>query len=91
MLDIAASYHYIQFQGQLTNQTQENGKKTNFGPHLGSFDQNLPPPPKKKTFFWRGAYLYQMIDIVASYHCMQFQRKVMTRTPENGKKTSFWA
>ena len=27
-----------------------------------------------------------MIDIVASYHCMQFQRKVMTRTPENGKK-----
>ena len=51
MLDIAASYHYIQFQGQLTNQTQENGKKTNFGPNLGSFDQNLPPPPpppKKK-------------------------------------------
>ena len=44
MLDIAVSYHYIQFQGQLTNQTQENGKKTNFGPNLGSFDQNLPPP-----------------------------------------------
>ena len=41
MLDIAASYHYIQFQGQLTNQTQENGKKTNFGPDLGSFDPNL--------------------------------------------------
>ena len=58
MLDIAASYHYIQFQGQLTNQTQENGKKTNFGPDLGSFDPNSPPPPPKKTFFWRGAYLY---------------------------------
>ena len=56
MLDIAASYHYIQFQGQLTNQTQENGKKTNFGPNLGSFDQNLPPPspPQKKIFFGGG-------------------------------------
>ena len=54
MLDIAASYHYIQFQGQLTNQTQENGKKTNFGPDLGSFDPNFPPPPKKKLFFGGG-------------------------------------
>ena len=54
MLDIAASYHYIQFQGQLTNQTQENGKKTNFGPNLGSFDQNLPPSPPKKNFFLEG-------------------------------------
>ena len=54
MLDIAVSYHYIQFQGQLTNQTQENGKKTNFGPNLGSFDQNLPPPHQKKLFFGGG-------------------------------------
>ena len=53
MLDIAASYHYIQFQGQLTNQTQENGKKTNFGPDLGSFDPNFPPP-QKKLFFGGG-------------------------------------
>ena len=54
MLDIAASYHYIQFQGQLTNQTQENGKKTNFGPDLGSFDPNFLPPPQKKLFFGGG-------------------------------------
>ena len=58
MLDIAASYHYIQFQGQLTNQTQENGKKTNFGPNLGSFDQNLPPPPPPKKIFFGGGLTY---------------------------------
>ena len=58
MLDIAVSYHYIQFQGQLTNQTQENGKKTNFGPNLGSFDQNFPPPPPQKKLFFGGGLTY---------------------------------
>ena len=30
-----------------------------------------------------------MLDIVVSYHCMQFQRKLMNQIWENGKKTSF--
>ena len=28
-----------------------------------------------------------MLDIVASYHCMQFQGKRIIQTQENGKKT----
>ena len=30
-----------------------------------------------------------MLDIVASYHCIKFQGKLMNQTWENGKKTSF--
>ena len=30
-----------------------------------------------------------MLDIVASYHCMQFQGKLMKQTWENRKKSSF--
>ena len=30
-----------------------------------------------------------MLHIVASYHCMQFQRKLMNWTWENDKKPSF--
>ena len=30
-----------------------------------------------------------MLDIVASYHRMQFQRKLMTQTQENGDKPHF--
>ena len=34
----------------------------------------------------RGFYLYQMLDIVASYHCMQFREKHMIQTQENDRK-----
>ena len=30
-----------------------------------------------------------MLDTVATYHCMQFQGKLFTRTWGNGKKPSF--
>ena len=30
-----------------------------------------------------------MLDIVASYHCIKFQRKLMNQPWENGKKPSF--
>ena len=30
-----------------------------------------------------------MLDIVASYHCIQFQGKLMIQTQENGKKPFF--
>ena len=36
----------------------------------------LPPPP----IFFRGFYLYELLDIVSGYHCMQFQGKVMKQT-----------
>ena len=47
MLDILASYHCMQFQGKLMNQTPENGKKPFLGPNFGSFSPNLDP----KYFF----------------------------------------
>ena len=59
-------------------------KKTSFGTDFGPFGQNLVP----KNFF-RGFYLYQMLDIVISYRCMQFQEKLMNQTWKNGKKTFF--
>ena len=30
-----------------------------------------------------------MVEIVASYHCMQFQGKLMIQTQENGEKAHF--
>ena len=38
--------------------------------------------------FSNGFY-FEMLDIVASYYCMQFQGKLMNQTWENGEKTSF--
>ena len=40
MLHILASYHCLQFQGKRIIQTQENDKKTHFGPDLGPFGPN---------------------------------------------------
>ena len=42
-------------------------------------DPNLGP-----QFFFHGLYLYYMLDIVASYQCMQFQGKLTKHTWENG-------
>ena len=39
MLDILGSYHRIQFQGKRMIQTQENSKKTHFGPDLAHWAQ----------------------------------------------------
>ena len=43
MLDIVASYHYIQFQGKQMNQTWEKGEKKQlvFGLILACFGPNL--------------------------------------------------
>ena len=69
MLDIiVASYHHMQFQGQLMNQTRENGKKPSFRSNFGLFGPNFSP----KNFF-HGFYHYYMLYIVANYHYMQFQ------------------
>ena len=41
MLEITASYHCMQFEGKLMNQTGENGKKPCFGQDCGPFGPNL--------------------------------------------------
>ena len=74
----------MQLLGKLMKQTWENDKKPSFRPDFGPFSPNLGP----KDFF-RGFYLYYMLDIITSYHFMQFQGKLMNQMWENGKKLSF--
>ena len=59
--------------------------KPRFGPDFGPFGQNSGP----KKISIRRFYIYQMLDIIASYQYMQFQGKLMNQTWENGKKLSF--
>ena len=74
----------MQFKEKLMNQTWENDKRLSFRPDFGPFGPNLDP-----QIFFREFYLYWMLDIVASYHCMQSQGKLMNKTWENDKKPSF--
>ena len=62
-------------------QTWENGQKPSFRTNFASYGPNLG----LRNFF-PGFYLY-MLDIVASYHCMQFHGKLKNQTWETGKKT----
>ena len=62
----------------------ENDRKPSFGPNFGPFGPNFG-----SKIFFRKFYLYQKLEIVGSYYCMQFQGKLMNQTLENGKKTSF--
>ena len=61
------------FNRKLMNQNRENGEKPNFGPNFG----------RPKSFSW---VLLYILDIVASYHCMLCQGKLMNQTWENGKE-----
>ena len=74
MLGIVPGYHCMQFQRQLMNQIWENDKKPSLGTHFGLFDPNLG----YQMFFHRFKS-YGMLDIVASYHCMQFAGKLMNQ------------
>ena len=59
-------------------QTWENGKKPSFGPDFGPFGQN----PGHQIFFskiWRR----QSLDIMVSYHHVQYQKKLMIQSWEN--------
>ena len=64
------------------DRTLENDKKSNCRHNFGSFGQicTPPPPPPPPQIFFRGFYLYELLDIVSGYHCMQFQGKVMKQT-----------
>ena len=59
MLDIVAAYHYMQFQGNLLIQIQENNKKLYFVPALGPLDPNSG----RKIFFFKN-----LASPVARYH-----------------------
>ena len=59
-------------------------KKKILGLILACFRPNLVP-----KIFFRGFNLNYMLYIAVSYHCMQFQGKLMNQTWKNGKKTSF--
>ena len=73
-LEIVPSYHPNQFKEKLLNQTSENGEKSNLATNFDPSDPNLGPP----KFFSR--VLLLLDDIVASYHCMQFEGKPMIQT-----------
>ena len=55
---------------------------------LGSVLAPLTQIWAQKIYFHE-FYLYQMLNIVASYHCMQYQRKLINQTWENDRKPSF--
>ena len=59
-------------------------KKTNFGPNFSPFGQDLGSPN-----YFHGFYLSWYLDIVPSCHPMQFTRKRMNQTCQNGKKPNF--
>ena len=73
----------MQVNGKLTK-LEKLVKKINFGPDFGPFGPNTG-----LQIFFVAFYLFLMLDIVASYHSMQFQGKLMKQTGENGKKPSF--
>ena len=74
MLDIIASYHCMKFQGKLMIQTQENGKKLDFGPNLGLLDPN-----SGDQFCFSKIWLHQLLGMV-SYHNVQYQEKLITQS-----------
>ena len=78
-LDIVPSYHPIQFKEKLMSQNEENVKNLILGPILAHLAKI------QAQFFFRKLYLYQKLDIVASYHPRQFQEKLISQAEENMK------
>ena len=68
----------MQFKRKLMNQARENAKKTHFGPDLGP----LGPTLGLEIFFWKIG-LRQSLDIMVSYHHIQYQKNLMTQSWEN--------
>ena len=73
MFYIDASYHCMQFQGKLINQTENNGKRIVLGPILALL-----------VHIWaqkNGVMdLTSMLEIIASPHCIRFLGKLMNQT-----------
>ena len=60
----------MQFQGKRMIQGQENGKKPHFGSDLG-----LLAPNSVCQFLFSKIWLCQSLDIMVSYHHVQYQKK----------------
>ena len=54
-------------------------KKTHFGPDLGPLGQNL----SRQFFFFFLMRLRQSLDVMVSYHHVQFQKKLIIQSSEN--------
>ena len=71
----------MRFKGKIINQTWANSGKPNFRPVFGPFAHPLN--------FFREFYLNEMLGVIASYHRIQFQEKLVVQTQENGEKPHF--
>ena len=77
MLDIVAGYHRMQFQRNHMIKNQENGKKLCFRSDLGSLRPNLG-----RQVYFSKIWLRQTLDIMVSYHHLQYQKKLMIQSLE---------
>ena len=77
-LDIVERYQCMQFQEKLMSQNWENSKKPSFWPHFGPFGQNLG-----RQIFFSKIWLRQSLDVMVSYHHVQYQKKLMIQSWEN--------
>ena len=64
----------MEFKGKLINQTSEIAKNL--------VSSRISAPLAQKFFLW----ILPLLEIVASYHSMQFQGKLMNQTGENDQK-----
>ena len=60
------------------NQTWENDKKSSFGPNFGPFGPNLG-----RQIFFSKILLCQSLDVIVSYHHVQYQKKLIIQSWEN--------
>ena len=77
------SYHWMQFQEKLKNQTCVNGKKSSFGSDFGPFGPNLSWFFFFFFFFFSKIWLRQSLDIMVRYHHVHYRKKQMIQPWEN--------
>ena len=65
----------MQVKGKLMIQTQEDGEKPHFGPDISP----LGPNAGRQKFFPK-IWFCQSLDIMASYHHEQYQKKLMIQS-----------
>ena len=78
LLYIVASYHCMRFQGKTMKQTGKNDKKPSFGSNFGQLGPNLGG----QNFLYK-IWPQQSLDIMVSYHHVQYQKKLMLQSWEN--------
>ena len=84
-LYIVPSYHPMQVQGKLSNQTSENGKKSNFGANFDPLDPSWPLSPK---FYVDFTSVNSQTLPQANILC-NIQKKEINQSSENGEKHNF--